>query len=51
MRFHLLYNWRLGPKKDGARRTHPCLVPYEELPLAEREKDDNAWEQIGRTRV
>ena len=51
MRFHLLYNWRLGPEKDGARRTHPCLVPYEELPLAEREKDDNAWEQIGRTRV
>lgn len=29
--------WRYGPTRDEARRLHPCLVPYDELP--EREKD------------
>ena len=47
MRFFLLYNWRYGPEKNSEKRTHPCLVPYEDLPAPEREKDDNAWIQIG----
>ena len=42
-RFHLLYNWRCGPARDEAARTHPCLVPYEALPEEERAKDDAAW--------
>ena len=46
-RFYTLYNWRWGPEKDEVRRTHPCLVPYPELPPDEREKDDNAWRIIG----
>ena len=28
--------WTYGPELDPVRRTHPCLVPYGELP--EREK-------------
>lgn len=28
--------WTYGPELDAARRTHPCLIPYGELP--EREK-------------
>ena len=47
LRLYLLYNWRQGPEKDAARRTHPCIVPYEELSQAEREKDDSAWLYIG----
>ncbi len=47
MRFYALYNWRQGPAKDAARRIHPCLVPYEALTQEDREKDDNAWLQIG----
>lgn len=47
MRFFLLYNWRYGPEKNSEKRTHPCLVPYADLPAPEREKDDNAWIQIG----
>ncbi len=46
-RFYTLYNWRKGPEKDPVSRTHPCLVPYNELSREEQEKDDNAWLQIG----
>ena len=32
--------WVYGPPpKDGIKRTHPLLVPYAELPEAEKEKD------------
>lgn len=36
--------WTYGPVRDDARKQHPCLIPYEELP--EREKDyDRATSQ------
>ncbi|HYC59201.1 MAG TPA: RyR domain-containing protein [Thermoanaerobaculia bacterium] len=31
--------WSYGPKRDDSAKHHPCLVPYEELPDAEREYD------------
>lgn len=31
--------WRYGPVRDEARREHPCMVPYEALPEAERDYD------------
>jgi hypothetical protein len=31
--------WRKGKVKSAVRKTHPLLVPYEELPLYERRKD------------
>lgn len=31
--------WTYGPVRDDARKTHPCLVPYEELPESEKEYD------------
>lgn len=31
--------WTLGPVKDTATKTHPCLVPYDQLPPAQRAKD------------
>lgn len=33
--------WRFGPERNDARKEHPCLIPYEELPEAEREYDRN----------
>ncbi len=33
--------WTYGEKRDDARKTHPCLVPYEELPESEKEYDRN----------
>jgi ryanodine receptor 2 len=31
--------WKYGPKRDDARKEHPCLVPYEQLPDSEKEYD------------
>src|SRR5688572_26259243 len=31
--------WHYGPVKDPARKEHPCIVPYAELPLEQRMKD------------
>ncbi|MFG3710868.1 RyR domain-containing protein [Micromonospora sp. NPDC047730] len=31
--------WSYGPVKDPEAMTHPCLVPYAELPEGERLKD------------
>lgn len=31
--------WTWGEQRDDQLKTHPCLVPYEELPDAEREYD------------
>ena len=31
--------WRYGEVKDPSARTHPCLVPFDELPAEQRMKD------------
>jgi ryanodine receptor 2 len=31
--------WTWGPARDDARKQHPCLVPYAELPEKEKEYD------------
>lgn len=31
--------WVYGPVKDAEKKTHPCLVPYKELPPAQQKKD------------
>jgi hypothetical protein len=31
--------WAYGPVKDVAAKTHPCMLPYAELPEAQRKKD------------
>jgi len=31
--------WRYGPVKDPEQKTHPCFLPYGELPEAQRRKD------------
>lgn len=31
--------WVYGPKKDPAKKEHPCMVPYDQLPLEQRVKD------------
>lgn len=35
----LAEGWRYGAERDEAARTHPCLVPYEELPDSEKDYD------------
>lgn len=31
--------WVYGPEKDAEAKTHPCLVPYAELPREQQKKD------------
>lgn len=31
--------WHYGPVKDPVRKTHPCFLPYKELPEEQRIKD------------
>lgn len=31
--------WSYGERRDDERKLHPCLIPYEELPEAEKEYD------------
>lgn len=31
--------WRYGVVKDEGRKTHPCMVPYDQLPEKQKAKD------------
>ena len=33
--------WTYGEKRDDAKKHHPCLIPYEDLPDEEKEYDRN----------
>ena len=33
--------WTYGERRDDVAKTHPCLVPYEELPEIEKAYDRN----------
>jgi len=35
----LLAGWKYGPVKDADKKEHPCLVPFEHLPLEQQVKD------------
>lgn len=35
----LASGWRYGPTKDAEAKTHPCLVPFEQLPREQQTKD------------
>jgi hypothetical protein len=40
LRFKEKQGWIYGPVKDLERKTHPCFLPYDELPLSDRVKDE-----------
>jgi len=31
--------WTYGPVKDPEKKEHPCMVPFEQLPLDQQQKD------------
>ena len=33
--------WTYGEQRDDELKTHPCLIPYEQLPESEKEYDRN----------
>lgn len=35
----LAKGWCYGPVKDAEKKEHPCLLPYELLPIEQRRKD------------
>ncbi len=38
-RFKAQHGWTHGETKDAEAKTHPCLVPYNELPVIQQAKD------------
>ena len=32
--------WKYGPEKNPDLRTHPCMMPFSDLPFAQRAKDE-----------
>ena len=43
--------WRYGEQRDDARKLHPCLVPYDQLPENEKAYDRNTAMQTIKTIV
>jgi hypothetical protein len=39
MRAKIADGWVYGPTKDADAKTHPCLVPYDQVPEPQRLKD------------
>lgn len=39
MEHKLAEGWTYGEVKDAERKTHPCMVPFAELPASQRVKD------------
>lgn len=37
--------WTYGPERDDALKTHPCLVPYDDLSERERDFDRNTSQE------
>lgn len=37
--FKMNEGWSYGPKIDADKMTHPCMVPFKELPKAQAAKD------------
>lgn len=31
--------WTYGEEKDAEKKTHPCMVPYDQLPVEQKLKD------------
>lgn len=31
--------WKYGPVKDPDKKEHPCFLPYDELPVEQKQKD------------
>jgi len=33
------YGWKYGTKKDVDLKLHPCIIPYDDLPVMQKSKD------------
>jgi hypothetical protein len=42
----LAAGWRYGPQRDDARKLSPSLVPYDQLPESEKDKDREPMRRI-----
>jgi CheY-like chemotaxis protein len=46
MRDKIRDGWRYGPTRNDAAKIHPLLIPWEELPEEERDKDRNPMREL-----
>lgn len=40
MALKIAEGWKYGPVKNAGTKEHPCLVPYAELPVEQKVKDE-----------
>ena len=40
LKFKEAEGWTYGPVKDFDKKTHPCFMPYHQLPVDQRVKDE-----------
>ena len=33
------HGWKWGPEKNAVKKTHPCMVPYDDLPSEQQDKN------------
>ncbi len=45
-RFYWFHNWAYDPRRDDAKRRHPCLVPFAGLSRADQLKDYHMYRRI-----
>jgi len=38
--------WAHGPRRDDAKKEHPCLIPYTDLPESEKQVDRHTATEI-----
>ena len=43
--------WVYGDEKDPGKKTHPCMVPYNQLPASQRAKDSIFLAVVRQTKV
>lgn len=39
MQDKITQGWKYGLKKDPEKKTHPCIVPFDQLPIFQQKKD------------
>lgn len=49
LEFKTAEGWTYGPVRDDEKKVHPCMVPYDQLPVEQKRKDAQFQELVKTT--